>query len=271
MRVYGTGHDTTIDQPPTTPKENRSRNSRSHDQITRGGALIPHHHHAQPTNHTLTNREKEKERTEGGGNQQHLPPRQAIRRRTERASAQQPNHGRQTRQRAIAQPTQCYIRSNLYNTWGRKTCGGKERRDGRPSSRFFLGGFFFWNGSGILQRERDQRGLAAGCLIYMPFISYHFFSDLVWHERKKRRRGKYLWPHGHLGWMDGTGRGWRWLLWMSSLFFYFFLELYIPALACLLARDMGDLRQGHRTVDGGPGTGTQGPKVGTGGPYICAN
>lgn len=108
----------------------------------------------QTTNHTLTNREKEKERTEGGGNQQHLPPRQAIRRRTERASAQQPNHGRQTRQRAIAQPTQCYIRSNLYNTWGRKTCGGKERRDGRPSSRFFLGGFFFGIFRGYF-RERE--------------------------------------------------------------------------------------------------------------------
>jgi len=34
--------------------------------------------------------------------------------------------------------------------------------------------------------------------------------------------------------------------------------LYTPALACLLARDMGDSSQGHRTIDGGPEIGTGG-------------
>ena len=37
---------------------------------------------------------------------------------------------------------------------------------------------------------------------------------------------------------------------------------YNPALLCLLARDMGDMGRGHRTVDGGP-------EIGTGGLWLC--
>lgn len=155
MRVYGTGHDTTIDQPPTTPKENRSRNSRSHDQITRGGALIPHHHHAQPTNHTHSQTERKRKsapRAEGT-NSTYRPGRPSGDGQSERARSNPTTDGRRDSERS-RNLTQCYIRSNLYNTWGRKTCGGKERRDGRPSSRFFLGGFFFGMVRGYF-RERE--------------------------------------------------------------------------------------------------------------------
>lgn len=204
MRVYGTGHDTTIDQPPTTPKDNRSRNSRSHDQITRGGALIPHHHHAQPTNHTHSQTERKRKsapRAEGT-NSTYRPGRPSGDGQSERARSNPTTDGRRDSERS-RQHNAIYDRIYIILGVARPVGERKEEMDVRPPD--FSWGFFFRNGSGILQRETN-RGLAAGCLIYMPFISYHFFSGLVWHERKKDD-GENIsgltatWD----GWMDGAG------------------------------------------------------------------
>lgn len=176
MRVYGTGHDTTIDQPPTTPKENRSRNSRSHDQITRGGALIPHHHHAQPTNHTHSQTERKRKsapRAEGT-NSTYRPGRPSGDGQSERARSNPTTDGRRDSERSRNQHNAIYDRIYIILGVARPVGERKEEMDVRPPDFSWGGGGGFGMVRGYF-RERPTRPRGWMSDIYAFYILSFLF------------------------------------------------------------------------------------------------